>query len=436
MRAHSQVPQQASKVGLVSLVAVAAVLLTSSNLRSSVSSFPPIAGDVTSGLNASTMFIGLVGMAPTAMFALAAAMSGPLARMLSFRAVTTTAMVLAAAGFGARAVAPNEPIFLAGTMVGLVGVGITNTLLPAVVKNYFPFRLTVMSMAYLVAGQFSMATASVVAVPLANWAGWRVAIGVWAIPPVLAVICWGVLVYLVTPGAPAERGKHMLHRSRPKALYRAVRSTRGGNRPPEQGSGGGGGGVAAKNIWRHPVAWGIVAMFAMTSSISYCFITWAPKIIVESGGSPEFGGVIGGVFATVGIVSAIVVPWAVGRFAKGAAAVTVCSCACMYVALAMVLYDPMFHPVGWISLVSLGCSTFPLGMLLVATRTREAKAAARLSSGAQTVGYTVACLGPFGFGALFDATGSWDTGLTVLLGVNTALLVAGLIASRNVYVDD
>lgn len=408
----------------IALLAAVAVLLTSSNLRSPVSAFPPIADQVSSDLGASELFIGLVGMAPTAMFALAAVLSGPMARALSFRAVISTAMVLATFGFSLRTVAPNGLLFLAGTMIGLVGVGITNTLLPAVIKDYFPFKLTVMSVAYMAVGQVSMATASVASVPLAQLGGWRVAIGVWAIPPLLALLCWGILVFAVTPGTAAQRGGEMLRQAHPRKLMGVINNKNNESRG------------AFRHMWRNPVSWGIVVMFAMTSSISYCFITWAPKIIVESGGSAQLGGIIGGVFAIVGTASSFFVPWMTSRFERGAAWVTILSCSCMFSALLMVIADPMRLPVVWISLVSLGCSTFPLGLMLIATRTRESKAAAVLSSGAQGIGYTVACVGPFGFGALYDATASWTAGLLVLVGFNFVLLAAGLVASRRVFVDD
>ena len=48
---------------VVALIAALAVLLTSSNLRSPVSAFPPIADQVAGSLGASGLFIGLVGMA-------------------------------------------------------------------------------------------------------------------------------------------------------------------------------------------------------------------------------------------------------------------------------------------------------------------------------------------------------------------------------------
>lgn len=413
-----QTPQQRKAVTVISIIAVAAVLLTSMNLRSPVSSFSPIADQISDDLGASSLFVGLVGMAPTLMFAVAAIFSAPLSRAMTFRRTAAIAMVLAALGFGARTFATNELVFLIGTMVGLMGVGFTNTLLPAVVKDYFPFRITVMSMAYLVVGNTAMATAFVVAVPLANWGGWRLAVGLWAIPPVLAVACWILLVRVVGPevGGRRRREKIKAKRAAEKAAGAAKQSYR--------------------HIWKHPVSWGIVLMFAMTSSMSYCFITWAPKIVVDAGGSEQLGGVVGGTFAMTGIATSVLVPWMVGRFRKGALMVTVYSFVAMLAALMLLLRDPMEAPFAWIVLASLGCSTFNLGLLLVATRTRAAAAAAVLSSGAQAVGYSIASVGPFLFGLLFDSTGSWHAGLYMLMGFNILLLAAGVVASRVVFVDD
>lgn len=405
-------------VTAISIIAVAAVLLTSVNLRSPVSSFSPIADQVSDDLGASSLFVGLVGMAPTLMFALAAALSAPLSRAMTFRKTAAISMVVAAIGFGVRTFANNELIFFFGTMVGLMGVGFTNTLLPAVVKDYFPFRITVMSMAYLVVGNTAMATASVVAVPLADWGGWRLALGLWAIPPVLAVACWVLLVRVVGPevGGRRRRERIKAQRAADKAAGVAKQSYR--------------------HIWKHPVSWGIVLMFAMTSSMSYCFITWAPKIVVESGGSEQLGGVVGGTFALTGIGTSVLVPWMVGRFQRGSLMVTLYSFVAMMGALVLLLRDPMEAPFVWIVLVALGCSTFNLGLLLVATRTRAAAAAAVLSSGAQAVGYSIASVGPFLFGLLFESTGSWNAGIFMLMGFNVVLMAAGVLASRVVFVDE
>lgn len=94
-----QTPQQRKAVTVISMIAVAAVLLTSMNLRSPVSSFSPIADQISDDLGASSLFVGLVGMAPTLMFAVAAIFSAPLSRAMTFRRTAAIAMVLAALGF-------------------------------------------------------------------------------------------------------------------------------------------------------------------------------------------------------------------------------------------------------------------------------------------------------------------------------------------------
>lgn len=428
------------QITVAAVIAAVAVLLTGANLRSAVSAFPPLADRIAEDLSASEsfgagLFIGLVGMAPTAMFAVAALLSGPMARRMTFRSVVVVAMTLAGVGFGLRALAGEPVVFLAGTMIGLVGVGITNTLLPAVIKDYFPFRLTLMSMAYMLVGQLSMATASAVAVPLAGRWGWRGAIAVWAVPALLAAVAWLVLVLWVTP-----RGQ------RRRLVLRPVTSTVERRRARRDSADrvvdgdtvrrGSENAALRARMWSHPASWGIVAMFAATSTMSYCFITWAPKIITSSGGSDTLGGMVGAMFAVVGAVASVVAPWASDRFRHGARGVVLVSGVSMFTALAMLLYDPMHFPMLWNALASVGCTTFPLALYLVATRTRLPSAAAELSSRAQGIGYAVACFGPFGFGYLHDRTGSWDTGLYALIVVNMILLAAGWIGSANVFVDE
>jgi len=52
----------------------------------------------------------------------------------------------------------------------------------------------------------------------------------------------------------------------------------------------------------------------------------------------------------------------------------------------------------------------------------------------QSVGYLLAAGGPFLFGVLRDATGSWKVPLALLLAVTVCLLIAGLGAARDARV--
>ncbi|KJE28292.1 yycB domain protein [Geobacillus kaustophilus] len=79
---------------------------------------------------------------------------------------------------------------------------------------------------------------------------------------------------------------------------------------------------------------------------------------------------------------------------------------------------------------------FSLAMMLFTLRTRRPLAAAQLSAMAQSVGYLLAASGPPLFGVLYDASGQFTAPLGMLLVVCAAMMVFGLGAARNQYVEE
>jgi CP family cyanate transporter-like MFS transporter len=77
---------------------------------------------------------------------------------------------------------------------------------------------------------------------------------------------------------------------------------------------------------------------------------------------------------------------------------------------------------------------FPLALLIMSLRTKSTSDTARLSAMAQSLGYLIAASGPFAFGVLRDATGSWSMSLVVQLVLLAALTLLGVIAGRPRYV--
>jgi CP family cyanate transporter-like MFS transporter len=73
-------------------------------------------------------------------------------------------------------------------------------------------------------------------------------------------------------------------------------------------------------------------------------------------------------------------------------------------------------------------------LLLTTLRAPDSATAARLSGMAQTVGYLLAAVGPFGFGVLRGVTGGWTAPLLLVGGVLVADIVTGLAAGRTGHV--
>jgi CP family cyanate transporter-like MFS transporter len=100
-----------------------------------------------------------------------------------------------------------------------------------------------------------------------------------------------------------------------------------------------------------------------------------------------------------------------------------------------VLAAPNAAPSLWAILLGLGFGTgFTLVLSLFVLRADDAPHAVALSGMAQSVGYTLAAIGPVAVGALHDATGSWTAPLTALVGVAAIDLVIGFGAGRARYV--
>ncbi|MFD0387267.1 hypothetical protein ACFQ4K_04635 [Tistrella bauzanensis] len=69
--------------------------------------------------------------------------------------------------------------------------------------------------------------------------------------------------------------------------------------------------------------------------------------------------------------------------------------------------------------------------MMIVLRAGDAMTAARMSGMAQSVGYTLAALGPLAIGMMHEITGGWDSVGWLLTGIGLVALVAGLYAARD-----
>jgi MFS transporter, CP family, cyanate transporter len=110
--------------------------------------------------------------------------------------------------------------------------------------------------------------------------------------------------------------------------------------------------------------------------------------------------------------------------------------ACYLVGYLGLILAPHGGAWAWAVIVGTGSCTFPLVLTLIGLRTRTPGGTASLSGFAQSVGYLIAVIGPFGVGIIHDATGSWRAPLIVLLALCVPQYVAGLAACRPRYLED
>ncbi|GAB2735168.1 MFS transporter [Sinomonas soli] len=398
------------------LVGLLAVAFT---LRIAVTSVPALTDRIAGEMFLPSWLMGILGMLPTALFGVAGLLTPLLMRAWSVEAIAVAAMGAAAAGQIVRAVAPETGLFLAGSALALAGMGAGNVVLPPMVRKYFPDRVGLLTALYVTVINVGTTVPPLLAVPVADAAGWRTSLGWWAAVNVLAVVPW-LTVWAArrprrakAPAAAAGAGPH------------PTQAADDGATPPR----------AVVRGWHSPAAWALALLFGCTSLNTYTMFAWLPSIVGAAGLGAAAAGFQLSLFAGLGLPLSLAVPVLAAKLRNPFPVVAfgVATFAAGYLGLALA---PGTATWLWSTLAGLGPATFPLALVLVNLRTRSHQAAGAVSGFAQGIGYVVACAGPLAAGFLHDATGAW-TASFAFLGLTLAVLgVSGWVISRPHFIDE
>jgi CP family cyanate transporter-like MFS transporter len=383
----------------------AAIAMSALTLRLAVTSFSPLASQISDDLGFSSTVVGVFGMVPTAMFAVFGLLTPAIARRLGLEWTALLAMLMAGIGMLTRAMVGDTWSLLALSALALGGMGIGNVVIPPLVKRYFSDRLALMSSIYITGVQIGTILPATVAVPLADAFDWRISLGVWSLLGFAAAAPWLMV----------------LARRRGSDISADAGSTAESHAPGRP--------------WRSPVGWGMAGMFGMTSLITYSMFTWIPKILTEAGASETFGGSMVALFSLMGLVAAFTAPTVCARMRNPFPIVVGCA-VCYAIGFTGLLVAPMSVPILWVIVIGLGPSTFPMALTLINLRTRTHVGSAALSGFTQGVGYTVACLGPLLFGVLHEATDGWGAPFALLAVAVVIVLISAWAACKPRMLED
>lgn len=400
------------------LLALSGILLAALNLRTAVTSLTPLLDVVGAEFGFGATITGVIGLLPTAAFALFGVATPAIARRIGLEATALLAMGLATAGLAARAGVGGTGGLMLASGVALAGMGIGNVVLPPLVKRYFADHIGRLSAIYITVLQLGTMLPALAAVPAAAAVGWRLSLGLWGLVAAAAMLPWAIVL------ASQRRGRPHPARQRqdPAAMPTDLAPDLAGAQAPDR-------------VWRTALGWGLAFMFGMTSLITYAMFTWLPLLFVQAGGSPTFGGQMLGLFSATGLVLSLAVPPLAARMRNPMPIVLVCATA-QLAGFAGLLLAPMSLPALWVTLIGIGVGTFPLGLTLINLRTRTPAGSSSLSGFMQGVGYTVACLGPLLFGLLHEATADWLWPFAFLTACTGVLVAGGALASRSPPLED
>ncbi|WP_244965500.1 MFS transporter [Methylobacterium soli] len=374
------------------------VMLVAFNLRPALTTVGPLLTTIRAETGLSATGAAILTTLPVLFLGLASAAGPATIRRFGADRGILLAILIVALGLASRAVGGLGPLFF-GACLSAAGIGLAGVLLPGLVKRDFPGRVGVMTGLYTSVLCLGAAAGAGLTVPLrdALEAGWALPLAAWAVPAFAAALAW--LPFAV--------------RERPEMFAAAARSK------------------GRARFWGDPLAWQVTGFMGLQSSLAYIMFGWIPALLQSRGLSAIEAGFMASLMSIGQAPSALLIPTFAARagdqraYAVGLILLTLTAfLGVVYAPVSLVA--PMTVALGF----GLG-GTFGLGLTIIVLRARDAASAAGLSAMAQGVGYSIAALGPLGFGLAHEVGKDWTLSVLLFCAIASAGMLCGLGAGRN-----
>ncbi|MEU1124213.1 CynX/NimT family MFS transporter [Streptomyces sp. NPDC005899] len=402
--AHPPAPAAGPAPWLPRLVTVGLVL-AALNLRPAITSLGPLLEEVRDGMHMSGSVAGVLTSVPPFCFALFGFMAPRLARRFGPGAIVCAGMAAIAAGLLIRPFAGGTAGFLAASALALMGIAVSNVLMPVIVKRWFPDRVGSMTGLYSMALALGTALAAALTVPMTDALGgsWQTGLAVWAALAVVAVVPWLPLV--------RERGD---------ASGKAAEQPRP---------------AAALRITRSRTSWALACFFGLQATAAYITMGWMPQIFRDAGLSAGTAGVLLAVTMAMGVPLAFVIPRVAARLRNQGPIVLVLG-GCGLLGYAGLYLAPAGGAWLWALLLGVANCAFPLALTMIGMRSRTGAGVVRLSAFAQSTGYLISIPGPLLVGVLYQHSGGWGLPIALMAGLMVPQMAAGVLAGRDRTIED
>ncbi|MFE7272829.1 CynX/NimT family MFS transporter [Streptomyces sp. NPDC057623] len=399
--------QPATRVWTMRLL-VLAIVLTALNLRPAITSLGALLEEVRDGLGMSGTLAGLLTSVPPLCFAVFGVMAPRLARRFGPGAVVCAGMVAITAGLLLRPYVGSTAGFLAASALALMGIAVSNVLMPVIVKRWFPDRVGSMTGLYSMALALGTASAAAVTVPMTDVLGgsWQTGLAVWAAVAALAVLPWIPFV-----------------RDRGAAPAVSARETHARVEAPRL------------RITRSRTAWALAVYFGLQATGAYITMGWMAQIFRDAGVHAGTAGLLLAVTMVMGVPLAFVIPRLATRLPHQGPIVLALG-ACGLVGYAGLYLAPVSGAWAWALLLGVSNCSFPLALTMVGMRARSSAGVAQLSGFAQSTGYLISIPGPLLVGVLYQHSGGWGLPIALMAGLMIPQMAVGVLAGRDRTVEE
>ncbi|WP_427115858.1 CynX/NimT family MFS transporter [Pseudarthrobacter scleromae] len=383
-------PRSAVVFGAIALV------LIGLNLRAGITGASALLHDLQSVLGYGTLVAAIIPSIPTLCFALAGAGTSWLTGRLGVEKAILVALAMLAGGLLLRGI-PATGMLVAGSVLGMSGLAVCNVAMPSFIREHFAHRTSLMTAVYTVTMTTGATVTAVAVVPLAQALGSpSAAVGAIGITAVAALL--GFLPVALHA-----------HRHSPRATGRRI---------------------SPWPLLRTRKGLLLTAIFTLQALLAYALLSWFPYMLTTMGLSAADSGLMFGLMQLVSVPAGMVLI-AIGSRPRMLRPAFYLVSITMVAGLASLLVLPVGLAAVPAALLGFGLGIFPLVMVMISRSGVSTAETTALSTLAQSTGYLLATLGPFGMGLLHSATGGWTLPLLLLLALALAqIVVAHLITGK------
>ncbi|WP_069131098.1 CynX/NimT family MFS transporter [Rhodohalobacter halophilus] len=389
-------PQQNRKFLLIAAIAIIAL-----NLRPAIAAVGPLIYEIRLDTGLSNTLLGMLTTLPVLAFGVFSILTPFFTRKFGSQGTMSLALILLTAGLFIR-VFPNHAALFAGTAILGVGIALANVLLPGIVKQSFPNRYGLVTGIYSAMLGTGAAISSGISVPLSEGLGlgWRQTLGSWGIISLIALIVW-------------------LPQMRRNVQVIAKRSFSS----------------ALKHLGTSKVALNVALFMGFQAFTFFITVAWLPEILIERGMETARAGWMLAIVQGSGVFGTFLMPAWASRRQRQRLPIGILIGLEVFSLLGIILITNTVYVEFWMAILgfSLGGS-FGMALLFIVLRTRDTETANELSGMAQSVGYTLAAVGPALFGGIHDLAGNWTIPLIFLLIVSLLKFWTGWISGRAYHV--
>jgi len=367
---------------------VIALVLIGLNLRAGITGASALLHDLQVVLGYGALVAAIIPSIPTLCFAVAGAATSWLSGKVGVEKAILLSLALLAGGLLLRGI-PATGMLVAGSVVGMSGLAICNVAMPSFIREHFASRTSLMTAVYTVTMTTGGTLTSVLVVPLAQALG----------SPSAAVGAVGIAAVAAFLGFL------------PVALHAHRHTVRTAS-----------GHVSPWPLLRTRKGQLLTAIFTLQALLAYALLSWFPYMLTTMGLGASESGLMFGLMQLVSVPAGMVLIALGARPGMLRPAFYLVSIT-MVVGIAALLVLPVALAAIPAILLGFGLGIFPLVMVMISRSGTSTAETTALSTLAQSSGYLLATVGPFGMGLLHSATGGWSLPLVLLLGLALVQIV-------------